>query len=94
MSPVGIDCVSVSLVNSDDNDQTNMAMELSRFQPLNHPHSPVDVSGDSQVVAESPSTYEAPAVPPQQRAACVSVAGRATRLGCLIFDGLVPGRAL
>ena len=56
--------MSVSLVNSGgDNVQTDMSMELSRFQPLNRPHSPVDVSGDLHVVVESPSHYEAPAVP-------------------------------
>ena len=40
-----------------------MSLQLSRFQPLNRSHSPVDISSDSQVVVESPSHYEAPAVP-------------------------------
>ena len=40
-----------------------MAVELSQFQPLNRPQSPVNISSDSQVVVvESPSHYEAPAV--------------------------------
>ena len=63
VSPVESDCVSVSSVNFGDNDHTNIAIELSRFQPLSHPHSPVDVSGNLQVVVELPSHYEAPAVP-------------------------------
>ena len=41
VSPVGIDCVSVSSVDSGENEQTNMAMVLSRFQPLNRPQLPV-----------------------------------------------------
>ena len=62
-SPVMIDRVSVSSVDSGDNEQTNMAMELSQFQPLNRPQSLVSISSDLQVVVESPSHYEAPAVP-------------------------------
>ena len=53
--------MSVSSVNSGDDEQTNMSLELSRFE-LNWPTSPVH-SGASQVVVESPSHYEAPAVP-------------------------------
>ena len=41
ISPVEKDRVSVSSVNSGDNDQTDMAIEVSQFQPLNHPESPV-----------------------------------------------------
>ena len=37
-------------------------LELSRFQPLNRPHSLVDISSDSQVVMELPTHYETPAV--------------------------------
>ena len=55
--------MSVSSVDSGDNNQTDLSLQLSRFQPLNRPHSPVDISSDSQVVVESPSPYEAPAVP-------------------------------
>ena len=51
--------MSVSSVDSDDTNQTNLSMELSQFQPLNRPHSPVDISSDSQVVVESPMYYEA-----------------------------------
>ena len=36
-------------VNSGDDEQTDMSLELSRFQPLNHPTSLVHI-GDSQVV--------------------------------------------
>ena len=43
VSPVGIDRVSVSSVDSGDNEQTNMAMELSGFQPLNRPQTPVNI---------------------------------------------------
>ena len=61
--PVEKDRVSVSLVNSGDNDQTNMIIEVSRFQPLKRPQSPVNISSDSQLVVESPSYYEVPVVP-------------------------------
>ena len=53
--------MSINSVNSGDGDHTDMAMEASRFQPLNHPQMPVN--SDSQLVVESPSHYEAPAVP-------------------------------
>ena len=62
VSLVKKDRVSVSSVNSGDDEQTDISLELSRFEPLNHPTSPVH-SGASQVVVESPSHYEAPAVP-------------------------------
>ena len=55
--------MSVSSVNSGDNNQTDMTIKVSRFQPLNRPQSPVNISSDSQLVVESPSHYEAPAVP-------------------------------
>ena len=42
VSPVGIDRVSVS----SDNEQTNMAMELSRFQLLKRPQSLVNISSN------------------------------------------------
>ena len=61
VSPVEVDRVSISSVNSDDDDQTDMAVEVSQCQPLNHPQTPV--YSDSQLVVESPSHYEAPAVP-------------------------------
>ena len=63
VSPVGIDRVNVSSVDSGDNNQTELSLQLSRFQPLNRPRSPEDISSDSQVVVESPSHYEAAAVP-------------------------------
>ena len=63
VSPVGIDRVSVSSVDSGDNGKTDVSPQLSRLQPLNRSHSPVDISSDSQVVVESPSHYEVPAVP-------------------------------
>ena len=70
VSPVETDRVSISLVDSGDNDtdktdndKTNLPLPTSRSQPLNHSHSPVDISSSSQVVVESPSHYEAPAVP-------------------------------
>ena len=51
--PVRIDRVRVSSADSGVNGQTDMSLQVSWFQPLNH----------SQVVVESPSHYEAPAVP-------------------------------
>ena len=63
VSPGGIDRVSVSSGDSGDDGPTDVSLLLSWFQPLNHSSSPVDVSRDSQVVVESPSHYEAPAVP-------------------------------
>ena len=41
VSPVGIERVSVSLVDSGDNGQTYESLQLSRCQPLDHSHSPV-----------------------------------------------------
>ena len=42
VSPVEGDRVSISLVNSDDGDPTDMIVEVSRIQPLNHPKTPVN----------------------------------------------------
>ena len=53
--------MSISSVNSDDGDQTDMVVEVNRIQPLNHPQMPVN--SDSQLVVESPSHYEVPTVP-------------------------------
>ena len=53
--------MSISSVNSGDSDQTDMVVEVSPIQPLNHPQTPVN--SDSQLVVESPSHYEVPAVP-------------------------------
>ena len=61
--PVEQDRMSVSSVNSGDDDQTDVAIEVSRFRPMNHPDTPVNISSDSQLVVEFPSHYEAPAVP-------------------------------
>ena len=54
--------VSVSSVNSGDGEQANTFPEWRRFQPLKRPTSLVNNS-DSQIVVESPSHYEALAVP-------------------------------
>ena len=53
--------MSISLVNLGDGDPTDMVMEASQIQSLNRPQSPV--TSHSQLLVESPSHYEAPAVP-------------------------------
>ena len=55
------DRVSISSVNSGDGDTTDIVMEVSQIQPLNRPQSPV--TSHLQLVVESPSHYQAPAVP-------------------------------
>ena len=62
VSPVGIDRVSVSSGDSGDNGPTDVSLPSSRFQSLNRSPLLVDISSDSQVVVESPSHFEAPAV--------------------------------
>ena len=54
---------SVSSVDSGDNVQSDLSLVMSQFQPLNQPHSPVDMSSNSQVVMESPTQYEVLAEP-------------------------------
>ena len=46
VSPVGIDWVCVSSVDSGDNGQTDVSLQLSRFQPLNRSPASVDISSD------------------------------------------------
>ena len=63
VAPVVVDREGVSSVDFGDDVQSDVSMVLSRFQPLNRPYSPVDISSDSQVVVESPRLYETPAEP-------------------------------
>ena len=49
-------------MKSDDGNQTDMVVEVSRIQPLNRPQTPA-VNSDLQLVVESPIHYEVPAVP-------------------------------
>ena len=53
--------MSIVSVNSGDGNPMDMVMEMSQIQLLNCPQSPV--TSHSQLVLESPSHYEAPAVP-------------------------------
>ena len=64
-SPVSLvarDRVSGCLVKSGEDEQADVSCELSRFQPLNPPASPVHII-NSQIMVESPSHYEAPVCP-------------------------------
>ena len=63
VSPGAVDRQGVSSVDICDYAQSDVSMVLSRFQPLNQPHSPVDMSSDSQIVVESPTLYDTPAEP-------------------------------
>ena len=53
--------MSISSVNSGDGNPTDMVVEVSQIQPLNRLQSPV--TSHSHIVVETPSHYEAPAVP-------------------------------
>ena len=90
VSLVEKDRVSVSSVNSGDDEQTDMSLEPSRFEPLNHPTSPVQ-SGASQVVVELPSHYEALTVPVDVSALLDSVA-QMSQLSALSSVQLSPNR--
>ena len=82
---------SKSSVDSGNNNKTDLSLQLSRFQPLNHPHSPVDFSSDSQDVVESPSHYEAPAVPVNISALIESVVQQ-SQISALSSVQLFPNR--
>ena len=62
MSLVARDRVSGCSVKSGEVEQADVSCELSQFQPLNPPTSPVHIS-NSQIVVESPSYYEVPVMP-------------------------------
>ena len=62
LSLVARDRVSGCSMKSGEDEQTDVSCELSRFQPLNPPASPVHIS-NPQIVVESPSHNEAPVMP-------------------------------
>ena len=79
--------MSISLVNLGDGNPTDMVVEVSQIQPLNHPQSPV--TSHSQLVVESPSHYEASAMPINIMALVESV--QLSQISALYLVGCISG---